>query len=153
MQVRTILSVVVRPRCFPAVLVSLAVLLLVGCGRIPEGNMGVTGEVLMPDGSPYILGGAMRFEPDDITIRETRTSLGMLDDRGHFKLMTQDPNDGVPLGVYFVVLYVKELGGEAVAAVPDPYTHYETTPWQATVTQDGKNHFVFQIDDQVQERK
>ena len=100
--------------------------------------------MLIPDGAAYTLGGAMRFEPDEVAIRGTHTSLGMLDDQGRFDLMTVDPKgrDGVPLGNYLVVLWGEGQSAAAEATVPDPYTHDETTPWVANV-EDGRKHFVF----------
>ena len=74
-------------------LVSLAILVLVGCSRVPDGNARVTGQVLIPDGAAYTLGGAMLFEPDEVAIRGTHTSLGMLDDQGRFERMTVAPKD------------------------------------------------------------
>jgi len=102
-------------QCF--VLVSLTVLALFGCGRMPNGHVRVTGEVLMPDGSPFTLGSArVGFEPADLATRETSTGLGVLDDQGRYEIMTSDANEGVPLGDYKVVLYVKGTEAELVLA-------------------------------------
>jgi hypothetical protein len=101
----------------------------------------------MADGTPLqgLQGSAvLRFDPADPEVRETRESIGYLEDDGTFQVMTYEGGDGVPLGDYKVVLTMEKLP-ENYQIVPDPYTHYETTPWTATVSADGRNHFVLKI--------
>lgn len=117
------------------------------CSRVPEGHRKVTGTVLMADGQPLqgLEGPAVvRFDPADPEVREIRESIGIIEDDGTFVVMTYEGGDGVPLGEYKVVLTM-EKRPENYEIVPDPYTHYETTPWAATVSQDGDNHFVLEI--------
>ena len=125
-------------------LITLAVAItLVGCNRVPEGHRKVTGVVLMENGEPLagLEGPAVvRFDPADPELREERESIGYVDESGRFVVMTYEGGDGVPLGEYKVVLTIEKFP-DNYKIVPDPYTHYETTPWTANVTAEGKNHF------------
>jgi len=117
------------------------------CSRVTKGNRKVTGKILMSDGAP--LGGlqgpaVVRFDPADPEVRETRESIGFIEDNGTFVVMTHEGGDGVPLGEYKVVLTMEKYL-DNYKIVPDPYTHYETTPWSATVSAEGDNHFIFEI--------
>ena len=119
-----------------------------GCSRVPDGHRKVTGQVLMIDGQPLqgLKGPAVvRFDPVDPEVRETRESIGMLDESsGDFVVMTYSGGDGVPLGDYKVVITMEKYE-ENYKIVPDPFTHYETTPWTVTVSADGSNHFELQL--------
>jgi len=136
------------------VLVSLAVFVAFGCGGIPDDQAIVTGQVLMPDGSPYTLGNtAIGFEPTDSENLGTPAGLGMLGDQGRYEILASETNYGLLHGDYKVVLYVEGEEAElALAKVSDwgetavpPYMSHETTPWEAKVTKAGENHFVFKI--------
>lgn len=135
---------------WPLAAVSLACLCLfvvLGCSRVADGHRKVTGLVMMADGNPLqgLKGSAvLRFDPADPEVREMRESVGYLEEDGTFHVMTYEGGDGVPLGDYKVVLTMEKLP-ENYKIVPDPYTHYETTPWTATVSEDGDNHFVLKI--------
>ena len=123
-----------------ALLVSVS---LIGCNRVPDGHRKVTGVVLLESGEPLsgLEGPAVvRFDPADPEVRESRESIGIVGDDGRFVVMTYEGGDGVPLGDYKVVLTMEKFP-DNYKIVPDPYTHYETTPWTAEVTADGNNHF------------
>ena len=123
------------------------VVVFTACSRVPEGHRKVTGIVLMADGEPLqgLQGPAVvRFDPADPEVRETRESIGYIDDDGTFVVMTYEGGDGVPLGDYKVVLTM-EKRPENYKIVPDPYTHYETTPWSVTISADSDNHFRLEI--------
>lgn len=128
-------------------LVSLS--LVAGCSRRPEGHRRVRGVIQLPGGEPLSgLKGAsvIRFDSVNPETREEYESIGMLEEDGSFEVMTYSGGDGVPLGEYKVVLNMEKYP-ENFKIVPDPYTHYETTPWRATVEADGKNYFTLQISD------
>lgn len=124
-----------------------------GCSRMPDGHRHVTGVVLMDDGKPLagLEGSAVvRFDPADPEVREQRESIGFIESDGSFDVMTYEGGDGVPLGIYKVVLTMEKYP-DNYKIVPDPYTHYETTPWRAEVTADGNNHFVLEISKDVED--
>jgi hypothetical protein len=125
-----------------------ALVLASGCSRVPEGNAHATGQIKFKDGSNLTgVVGVVRFDPETLYTGGSRgASVGSLKSDGSFRMMTSTPGDGVPIGEYRVVLVVQNTDGTPADRVHFDYKHFETTPWRANVTVDGKNDFEFRLD-------
>lgn len=117
--------------------------------ELPPGHVHVTGRFEYEDESPVTgLVGVVRFDPEETYQTGVRGACtGSLTSSGRFELMTREAGDGVMVGDYRVVLLALKPDGTPPENVHDDYTHFETTPWRAQVTERGPNHFTFSLDD------
>jgi hypothetical protein len=85
--------------CF---LVWIALLALIAGGCTGNRVYPVEGKVIFKDGTPYVGGGQVNFEPMDKTVRTA--ARGILKADGTFRMGTYQDTDGVPEGRYRVVV-------------------------------------------------
>lgn len=131
------------------VLRSLCVCLaLIACGCDSSAKIiPVTGKIEFPGGEvPKGEFAIVRFEPVAVGGEGVRGASGDIQPDGTFELTTLDPGDGAFPGEYKVALTVVKtyIGQEPL--VDRKYTSAQTTPFSATVTPDGDNHFEFKVE-------
>lgn len=121
----------------------------IGCGPDSDGRVSVTGSVRYDDGSPVVGEAAsVVFQPDSSSSNPgVRAASGRIEPDGTFELMTQKQNDGAHVGDYKVLVKVwKDYASQTPAPeVPKDYRDFDTTPLQATVSQEAR-HFDFVIE-------
>ncbi|QDS99962.1 hypothetical protein [Adhaeretor mobilis] len=113
-----------------AALLSLGLLLSVGCDDGRPERVQVSGQVLI-DGQP-LKSGNLKFVPEG-----ARPSTGRLDDQGRFKLTCYDGNDGVVLGTHRVQVSSYELAGPAKVRwlAPPQYADFRTSRLKYEITE------------------
>lgn len=121
-------------------------LLLGGCGS-SSGVQKVTGKIEFPGGEvPKGELAVVRFEPVATGGEGVRGASGDIQPDGTFQLTTLEPNDGAYPGEYKVALTVVKTYYGQEPLIDPKYSSVRTTPFSATVTAGGKNHFEFKVE-------
>lgn len=124
--------------------------LVCGCGkkrdpRLPP-TVGVTGNVIYRNAP--LEKGTITFHPQG---GKGNPADGRLLEGGTFSLSTYTSGDGAVLGQHKVTIQIPpRLDGEPAGpmdTLPVEYTSVDETPLSAEVTEGGKNHFEFKVEE------